>query len=283
MLDPERNVVEWGRKAVSRAAFPLSAQEGGWVREKSPGGNGGEGCALRPARARAQSGARTAPAQMRAAKGPATSRRRGTPNGGVRDAVEERYAGTERRDTGEGMANMTEHDIPQRLPREARPAVASRGQSGARTAPARTRARARTQIRAIKGPAASRRRGTPNGGGRDAVEERYAGTEWQSIAEGMATMTEHDIPQRLPGEARRAVASRGQSGARTAPAQTRARARTQIRAIKGPAASRRRGTRNGGGRNAVAERYAQTERQSIAEGMANMTEHDISQGIPQPA
>ena len=86
--------------------------------------------------------------------------------------MEERYAGTERQSTGEGMANMTSHDISQRLSGEAggtaaplaqiragqagaeppRPAPGlARGQSGARTAPAPTRARARTQMRAVKG------------------------------------------------------------------------------------------------------------------------------------
>ena len=70
-------------------------------------------------------------------------------------------------------------------------------------------------------------------------------------------------------------AARAQSGAQTAPAQTRARARAQARAIRakqGPARLR-------GERNATEERHAGYGRTATApEAQRTMTKHDISGG-----
>ncbi len=139
---------------------------------------------------------------------------------------------------------------------------ASRAQSGARTAPALTRAGGRRRAGRIRAQKGSRRLTAPGGGGAEGRErngtrwrERYAGTEPQSFGGGMRNMTSHDTVQgssmNLPACGGRSApaASRGQSGARTAPAQDargRARARKHDTRAKrvpppgatGPAAAR---------------------------------------------
>ena len=138
-------------------------------------------------------------------------------------------------------------------------------QLGARTAPAPTPARARTQMRAIKGrsdagPALSNASRTKGAAAPHAPHRpRHRPLPPARKPSAAATMIKHELtchsmtcrnslpvlpassrmarsgptPIQPTGKVRPASASRAQSGARTAPAPTRARARTQMRAIKG--------------------------------------------------
>ncbi len=103
----------WSREAPPYPDFRAGKQ---WLGPaKTPAGGNGEGA---PSVSRAQSGARTAPAQdarrrarartqdMRAKRVPPPGRNPAA----ERNAMEERYAGMERQSIGEGMENMTSHD-----------------------------------------------------------------------------------------------------------------------------------------------------------------------------
>ena len=103
-------------KAASGAAFSLFCAGKQWLGpKKTPAGTNGRRA---PSASRAQSGARTAPAQdARAGGGAHAGYARKKGSGGGADGMEqngtrrrERYAGTERQNFTQGMGNMTFHD-----------------------------------------------------------------------------------------------------------------------------------------------------------------------------
>ena len=154
----------------------------------------------------------------------------------------------------------------------------SRAQSGARTAPALTRAGGRGRARRIRAQKGSRRRRGRTGAERNATEEGYAGTEPQSFGGGMANMTCHDTMQGVfheppclrrgwaPSAASRAIRRANRAGARRARAGAGAQARNARK--KGPAApgSRAAGEGSGVERNEREEQHAQCRRTRLRRG-----------------
>ena len=119
-LTGEKVVYDESReRRLPGAAFPLFCAGKQWLGpKKAPAGTNGRRAS---AVSRAQSGVRTAPAQDAPARAGArrqdtrakrVRRRRGR-KGAERNAMEERYAGTEPQSFGGGIRNMTSHDTMQ--------------------------------------------------------------------------------------------------------------------------------------------------------------------------
>ena len=210
---------------------------------------------------------------MRAIKGPAPprrtrrtlrmaalappGRRRGGRNGGGRNAVEERYAQTERQSTGEGMANMTLHDISGDVPAAPLPFR--------RLPDSHIRfRRLHTACPLSVTPAPEPGSSLGSCGNLDSGACSPPAAAASEVGDGPrlgGRGDEREASGHDGGRARRGRGApcgrlaRGQSGARTAPAPIRARARTQMRAVKGPARreepgagrTERRRTERGGG------------------------------------